>query len=40
MHIDKPMKEHNLMQTIALVKRMFKDKIGSLALDTLESLIG
>ena len=33
MYIDKPMKEHNLMQAIARVNRVFKDKPGGLAVD-------
>jgi type I restriction enzyme R subunit len=30
MYIDKPMKGHNLMQAIARVNRVFKDKPGGL----------
>lgn len=33
MYIDKPMKEHNLMQAIARVNRVFKDKPGGLIVD-------
>ncbi|AGH34460.1 type I restriction endonuclease subunit R [Acinetobacter baumannii] len=33
MYIDKPMKGHNLMQTIARVNRVFKDKQGGLVVD-------
>ncbi len=33
MYIDKPMKEHNLMQAIARVNRVFKDKPGGLVVD-------
>jgi len=33
MYIDKPMKSHNLMQAIARVNRVFKDKIGGLVVD-------
>ena len=33
MYVDKPMKEHNLMQAIARVNRVFKDKPGSLVVD-------
>ena len=32
-YIDKPMKEHNLMQAIARVNRVFKDKTGGLVVD-------
>jgi len=34
-YIDKPMKEHNLMQAIARVNRVFKDKPGGLVVDYL-----
>ena len=33
MYIDKPMKGHNLMQAIARVNRVFKDKQGGLVVD-------
>lgn len=33
MYIDKPMKAHNLMQTIARVNRVYKDKTGGLIVD-------
>ena len=33
MYIDKPMKDHNLMQAIARVSRVFKDKPGGLVVD-------
>lgn len=33
MYIDKPMRGHNLMQAIARVNRVFKDKPGGLAVD-------
>ncbi|MFK4308432.1 type I restriction enzyme R subunit [Bacillus sp. RC242] len=33
MYIDKPMKGHNLMQSIARVNRVFKDKPGGLVVD-------
>jgi type I restriction enzyme R subunit len=33
MYIDKPMKSHNLMQAIARVNRVFKDKKGGLIVD-------
>lgn len=33
MYIDKPMKGHNLMQAIARVNRVFKDKPGGLVVD-------
>ena len=33
MYIDKPMKAHNLMQAIARVNRVFKDKEGGLVVD-------
>ncbi|MCX5698648.1 MAG: type I restriction endonuclease subunit R [Candidatus Omnitrophica bacterium] len=35
MYIDKPMKSHGLMQTIARVNRVFKDKPGGLIVDYL-----
>lgn len=35
MYIDKPMKDHNLMQAIARVNRVFKDKPGGLVVDYL-----
>src|SRR5665648_1250537 len=35
MYIDKPMKGHNLMQAIARVNRVFKDKPGGLIVDYL-----
>jgi type I restriction enzyme R subunit len=35
LYIDKPMKGHNLMQTIARVNRVYKDKIGGLIVDYL-----
>jgi type I restriction enzyme R subunit len=35
MYIDKPMKSHNLMQAIARVNRVFKDKPGGLVVDYL-----
>ncbi len=35
MYIDKPMRGHNLMQTIARVNRVFKDKPGGLIVDYL-----
>ena len=35
MYIDKPMKGHGLMQTIARVNRVFKDKQGGLIVDYL-----
>ncbi len=33
LYIDKPMKDHNLMQAIARVNRVFKDKEGGLVVD-------
>ena len=33
MYVDKPMKSHNLMQAIARVNRVFKDKRGGLVVD-------
>jgi len=33
MYVDKPMREHNLMQAIARVNRVFKDKTGGLVVD-------
>ena len=33
MYVDKPMKGHNLMQAIARVNRVFKDKPGGLVVD-------
>ncbi|HEV2709889.1 MAG TPA: type I restriction endonuclease subunit R [Edaphobacter sp.] len=33
MYVDKPMKDHNLMQAIARVNRVFKDKPGGLVVD-------
>jgi len=33
MYVDKPMKSHNLMQSIARVNRVFKDKKGGLIVD-------
>ena len=33
MHMDKPMHGHNLMQAIARVNRVFKDKPGGLVVD-------
>ena len=33
MYVDKPMREHNLMQAIARVNRVFKDKPGGLIVD-------
>ena len=33
MYIDKPMQGHNLMQAIARVNRVFKDKQGGLVVD-------
>jgi len=33
LYVDKPMKEHNLMQAIARVNRVFKDKQGGLVVD-------
>ena len=35
MYIDKPMKGHNLMQAIARVNRVFKDKSGGVVVDYL-----
>lgn len=35
MYIDKPIKDHNLMQAIARVNRVFKDKPGGLVVDYL-----
>ncbi len=35
MYIDKPMRGHNLMQAIARVNRVFKDKPGGLVVDYL-----
>ncbi|WP_218936868.1 type I restriction endonuclease subunit R [Bacillus toyonensis] len=35
MYIDKPMKSHNLMQAIARVNRVFKDKSGGVVVDYL-----
>jgi len=35
LYIDKPMKEHNLMQAIARVNRVYKDKQGGLIVDYL-----
>ena len=33
MYVDKPMKSHNLMQAIARVNRVFKDKKGGIIVD-------
>src|SRR5690606_32653737 len=33
MYVDKPMRGHNLMQAIARVNRVFKDKPGGLVVD-------
>src|ERR1017187_8605952 len=33
MYVDKPMKDHNLMQAIARVNRVFHDKPGGLVVD-------
>lgn len=33
MYVDKPMEDHNLMQAIARVNRVFKDKAGGLVVD-------
>jgi type I restriction enzyme R subunit len=33
MYVDKPMKDHNLMQAIARVNRVFRDKPGGLVVD-------
>ena len=35
MYVDKPMRGHGLMQAIALVNRVFKDKPGGLVVDYL-----
>ena len=35
MYVDKPMRGHGLMQTIARVNRVFKDKPGGLIVDYL-----
>ena len=35
MYVDKPMRDHGLMQTIARVNRVFKDKPGGLIVDYL-----
>ncbi|MDE1487591.1 type I restriction endonuclease subunit R [Xenorhabdus bovienii] len=35
LYIDKPMKGHNLMQAIARVNRVYKDKVGGLVVDYL-----
>ena len=35
LYIDKPMKGHNLMQAIARVNRVYKDKPGGLVVDYL-----
>ncbi len=35
MYVDKPMRGHGLMQAIARVKRVFKDKPGGLVVDYL-----
>ena len=35
MYVDKPMKGHNLMQAIARVNRVFRDKPGGLVVDYL-----
>ena len=35
MYIDKPMRGHGLMQTIARVNRVYKDKQGGLIVDYL-----
>jgi type I restriction enzyme R subunit len=35
LYIDKPMKGHNLMQAIARVNRVYKDKPGGLIVDYL-----
>ncbi len=35
MYIDKPMQGHNLMQAIARVNRVFKDKSGGVVVDYL-----
>lgn len=40
MYIDKPMKGHNLMQAIARVNRVFKDKSGGVVVDYLGILEG
>jgi type I restriction enzyme R subunit len=36
LYIDKPMKGHNLMQAIARVNRVYKDKPGGLIVDYLK----
>ncbi|MCE8427996.1 MAG: hypothetical protein J5U19_06380 [Candidatus Methanoperedens sp.] len=33
LYVDKPMKDHGLMQAIARVNRVFKDKPGGLVVD-------
>jgi type I restriction enzyme R subunit len=33
MYVDKPMRDHNLMQAIARVNRVFHDKEGGLVVD-------
>lgn len=33
LYVDKPMKDHNLMQAITRVNRVFKDKVGGLVVD-------
>ena len=33
MYVDKPMRDHNLMQAIARVNRVFRDKPGGLVVD-------
>jgi type I restriction enzyme R subunit len=33
MYVDKPMRDHNLMQAIARVNRVFRDKEGGLVVD-------
>jgi type I restriction enzyme R subunit len=35
MYLDKPMKGHNLMQAIARINRVYKDKPGGLVVDYL-----
>jgi hypothetical protein len=39
LYIDKPMKGHNLMQAIARVNRVYKDKPGGLIVDYLAGFI-
>jgi type I restriction enzyme R subunit len=40
MYVDKPMKSHSLMQAIAQVNRVFKDKRGGLVVDSARRVPG